>query len=238
VGAAALVIAATGATTMSHAEDEQPVAGEPAKQYTPASAFTGTSGVTSSLELDSRREAVSRDSRREALEDAADKELQAAVEAQAQERSAALAQLAASAEKYAGEIARNAWQLPVSGYRLTARFGYSSSLWSSTHTGLDFAAPSGTPVVAVANATVRSTEYAGAYGNRVILALEDGTEIWYCHLTSFSVSPGETVTGGQQVGTVGSTGNSTGPHLHLEVRPGAGDAVDPYAALVAHGLTP
>jgi murein DD-endopeptidase MepM/ murein hydrolase activator NlpD len=238
VGAAALVIAATGATTMSHAEDEQPVAGEPVKQYTPASAFTGTSGVTSSLELDSRREAVSRDSRREALEDAADKELQAAVEAQAQERSAALAQLAASAEKYAGEIAKNAWQLPVSGYRLTARFGYSSSLWSSTHTGLDFAAPSGTPVVAVANATVRSTEYAGAYGNRVILALEDGTEIWYCHLTSFSVSPGETVTGGQQVGTVGSTGNSTGPHLHLEVRPGAGDAVDPYAALMAHGLTP
>jgi murein DD-endopeptidase MepM/ murein hydrolase activator NlpD len=238
VGAAALVIAATGATTMSHSSDEAVVAGEPSKPFTPASAFTGTSQAVSSLELDNRREAVSRDTQREALEDAADQELQEVVEAQAEERNAALAQLAASAEKYAGKIAANAWQLPVSGYRLTARFGYSSSLWSSTHTGLDFAAPSGTPVVSVANGTVRSTEYAGSYGNRVIVALEDGTEIWYCHLTSFSVSPGESVTGGQQLGTVGSTGNSTGPHLHLEVRPGAGDAVDPYAALVAHGLTP
>jgi len=232
------VIAATGASTLSHAEDEASVAGEPAKSFTPASAFTGTSGAVSSLELDSRQEAVSRDSRREALEDSADEELKAAVEAQAEERNAALAQLAASAEKYAGEIAENAWQLPLGGYRLTARFGHSSSLWSSTHTGLDFAAPTGTPVVSVANGTVRSTEYAGAYGNQVIVALEDGTEIWYCHLNSFSVSPGETVTGGQQLGTVGSTGNSTGPHLHLEVRPGAGDAVDPYAALLAHGLTP
>jgi murein DD-endopeptidase MepM/ murein hydrolase activator NlpD len=238
VGAAALVIAATGASTVSASTDGEFVAGEPTKAFTPASAFTGTSEAVSSLELDSRSEAVSRDSRREALEDAADEELKAAVEAQAEERNAALQQLAASAEKYAGQIAENAWQLPVGGYRLTARFGHSSSLWSSTHTGLDFAAPTGAPVVSVANGTVRSTEYAGAYGNRVIVALEDGTEVWYCHLNSFSVSAGETVTGGQQLGTVGSTGNSTGPHLHLEVRPGAGDAVDPYAALLAHGLTP
>ncbi|MGH3370864.1 MAG: M23 family metallopeptidase, partial [Nocardioidaceae bacterium] len=200
--------------------------------------FSGTSASLSRAALDSRQEAVSRDSNRAALADAADQELQDAVEAQAEERNAALAQLAASAERYAGEIAENAWQLPLSGYELTAQFGYSSSLWSSTHTGLDFAAPYGTPVVSIANGTVESTEYAGSYGNRVVVTLEDGTEIWYCHLDSFAVSPGQSVVGGEQVGAVGSTGNSTGAHLHLEVRPGAGDAVDPYAALVAHGLNP
>jgi murein DD-endopeptidase MepM/ murein hydrolase activator NlpD len=237
VGAATLVIAAAGALTVNGAPAEVPVAAS-TKLYSPANASTGTSVVLSNHALDSRTQAVSRDSQREALEDAAAEKLQAAVEAQAEERNAALAQLAASAEKYAGEIAANAWQLPLAGYRLTATFGQSSSLWANTHTGLDFAAATGTPVVSVANGTIRSTEYSGAYGNRVILALEDGTEIWYCHLNSFTVTAGETVSGGQQIGTVGSTGNSTGPHLHLEVRPGAGDAVDPYAAFKAHGLQP
>ena len=238
VGAAALVLAAAGALSMGEPAEEVAATATPSRAFTPASALSGTSASLSSLALDSRMRAVSRDSQRAALADAADEELLEAVEAQAQERNAALAQLAASAEKYAGQIAANAWHLPLSNYRITARFGFSSSLWANTHTGLDFAAPSGTPVVSVANGAVRSTEYAGSYGNRVIVALEDGTEIWYCHLSSFSVSPGDTVSGGQQVGTVGSTGNSTGPHLHLEVRPGAGDAVDPYAALLARGLTP
>lgn len=237
IGAAALVIAAAGALSVSGPAEQVTVAGS-SRLFTPASALSGTSASLSSLALDSRTQAVSRDWQRDALSDAADADLLEAVEAQAEERNAALAQLAASAEEYAGEIAANAWHLPLSNYRLTARFGFSSSLWANTHTGLDFAAPSGTPVVSVANGTVRSTEYAGSYGNRVVVALEDGTEIWYCHLSSFSVSPGESVAGGQQVGTVGSTGNSTGSHLHLEVRPGAGDAVDPYAALVARGLQP
>ncbi|HSE08386.1 MAG TPA: M23 family metallopeptidase [Nocardioidaceae bacterium] len=213
-------------------------AAESTKAFTPASAYTGTSDAISNLDLDSRMQAVSRDTHRAALEDAASDDLQDAIEAQAQERNAALAALAASAERYAGEIAANAWRLPLAGYRLTARFGYSSSLWSSTHTGLDFAAPYGTPVVAVANGVIRSASYDGAYGNKIVLALEDGTEIWYCHLSSFSVSVGEEVTGGEVLGGVGSTGNSTGDHLHLEVRPGAGDPVDPYAALLAHGLSP
>jgi murein DD-endopeptidase MepM/ murein hydrolase activator NlpD len=237
VGAAAIVIAAAGAVTVSGSSQEL-AAADSTKMYTPASALTGTSAATSSLELDDRSQAVSRDSQRAALEDAADDDLQAAVEAQAQERNAALAQLAASAERYAGEIAANAWHLPVGGYRLTASFGESSGLWSSTHTGLDFAADSGTPVVAVANGTIRSATYDGSYGNKLVLVLEDGTEIWYCHLSGFNANVGETVTGGEQIGLVGSTGNSTGAHLHLEVRPGAGDPVDPYAALVAHGITP
>jgi murein DD-endopeptidase MepM/ murein hydrolase activator NlpD len=237
VGAAALVIAATGAVTVNTSSQELAAAGS-AKTFMPASALTGTSAATSSLALKDRIRAVSRDSERGALADAANDDLQAAVEAQAEERNAALAQLAASAEKYAGEIAANAWHLPVGNYHLTAGFGESSGLWSSTHTGLDFAADTGTPVVAVANGTIRSVGWAGAYGNRIVLALEDGTEIWYCHLSAFDTSVGDTVAGGEQLGLVGATGNVTGPHLHLEVRPGAGDPVDPYAALVAHGLQP
>jgi murein DD-endopeptidase MepM/ murein hydrolase activator NlpD len=92
--------------------------------------------------------------------------------------------------------------------------------------------------VAVANGTITKTGDAGAYGNQTVQTLEDGTEIWYCHQTDIGVSPGDKVTSGQQIGTVGSTGNSTGPHLHLEVRPGGGDPVDPYEALVFHGLKP
>ena len=121
------------------------------------------------------------------------------------------------------------------GYHLTARFGMAGGLWSSNHTGLDFAAPTGTPIFAVANGVITETGSAGAYGNRTIETLADGTEIWYCHQNSIGVQVGQAVIGGQQIGEVGSTGNTTGPHLHLEVRPGAGDPVDPDQALVFHG---
>lgn len=237
VGAAALVVAATGAVSVTHTPEEV-AAASPVRAFTPASAFTGESVAVSSLDLDSREQAVSRDSERKALEDASDERVEEAVEAQAEERNAALAQLAASAEEQANRIAANAWTLPLSGYRLTARFGYSSSLWASTHTGLDFAAPSGTPVVSVANGTVTSAGWDGSYGYKVVVSHEDGTETWYAHLTTITADVGESVVGGDQIGTVGSTGNSTGPHLHFEVRPGAGDPVDPYAALLAHGLAP
>jgi len=237
IGAMALVVAAGGAVAVA---DENAGVTETAstKLYTQVSALSGSSEVVSSTALDSRLAAASRDSQRTDLGDAADEELRAAAEAKAKQRNAALAQLAASAEQQAQEIRENAWVLPVSGYEITAEFGYSSSLWSSTHTGLDFAAPYGTPVVSVAGGTVTATDWAGAYGNRVVVTLDDGTEIWYCHLSSFAVSPGQSVDSGDQVGSIGSTGNSTGDHLHLEVRPGAGDPVDPYAALVAHGLQP
>ena len=156
---------------------------------------------------------------------------------QAEQRDAALAQLADQAEKRAGVLADNRWVLPVAGYRLTATFG-EYGLWSSYHTGLDFAADPGTPIMAVARGVITSTGYDGAYGNKTVLTLEDGTEIWYAHQTSILVSVGDVVAPGDVIGTVGSTGNVTGPHLHLEVRPGGGDPVDPRAALIANGVTP
>jgi murein DD-endopeptidase MepM/ murein hydrolase activator NlpD len=241
VGAAALVLAAAGAVTVSSpGASSQLASGNIQKLSGQASVLSGASSIGSSTALSGRERAVSRDSQREAMQDAADQELQAAAEQQAKERNAALAALAASAEKQASLIAKNAWQIPVTPgvYHLTSRFGECSSLWSHCHTGLDFAAPSGTPIRAVAGGVVTEAGSSGAYGNRTIVTLEDGTELWYCHQTSYAVSTGQDVRAGEVIGTVGSTGNVTGPHLHLEVRPGAGDPVDPYAALIAHGVTP
>ncbi len=127
--------------------------------------------------------------------------------------------------------------LPVHGYRLTATFGSAGSLWSSDHTGLDFAAPEGTPVLAVGAGVVTEVGYDGAYGAKTVVTLEDGTEVWYCHQSSQSVAPGEQVAAGDVLGAVGSTGNTTGSHLHLEVRVD-GEPVDPELALADWGIDP
>jgi murein DD-endopeptidase MepM/ murein hydrolase activator NlpD len=130
------------------------------------------------------------------------------------------------------------FELPVLRYHLTGRFGQVSGLWSHTHTGLDFAAPQGTSIRSVAAGVVISTGYDGAYGNKTVVRLPDGTELWYCHQNEFAVHPGQRVAVGDRVGYVGSTGNTTGPHLHLEVHPHGGDPVDPDTWLVAHHLHP
>ncbi|MGH3424794.1 MAG: M23 family metallopeptidase [Nocardioidaceae bacterium] len=170
---------------------------------------------------------------------------------QAEQRAKALATQAAETEQHADRLAKakkkrearqerqaRQWVLPVAGYHLTARFGQSSSMWSTVHTGLDFAAPTGTQIVSVARGTVTQVGYAGAYGNQTIVTLEDGTEIWYNHQSSTQVGVGDSVDPGDPIGTVGATGNVTGPHLHLEVRPGGGEPVDPYTALQEHNVTP
>jgi len=239
-GAAILVVAGVSAVSGTSEGVSRPSVTGVTGVQTPALALSGSDGTASFGASADRERAISRDSQREALEDAADEKLQAAAEAQARERNAALQQLALSAEQHAKKLASNAWGLPLEAgtYRITARFGASSELWAYTHTGLDFAAPAGTPILSVANGEVTSTGYDGSYGNKTVVTLEDGTELWYCHQTAFAVSPGDQVSGGQVIGSVGSTGNSTGPHLHLEVRPGAGDPVDPYSALSVHGLNP
>ena len=75
-------------------------------------------------------------------------------------------------------------------------------------------------------------------GHSLHVELEDGTELWYCHQSAFGVEPGDQVVGGQPIGLVGATGNTTGPHLHLEVRPDAGSPIDPMDWLQAQGLDP
>lgn len=164
--------------------------------------------------------------------------LQQQAEVQARQRTQALTRLADKAEERADELAAARWVLPITRYDLTATFGESSYLWSTVHTGLDFAASEGAPIVSVASGTVTSTKYDGAYGNKTVVTSEDGTEIWYCHLSSQTAQRGEVVAPGEPIGTVGSTGNVTGPHLHLEVRPRGRDPVDPVAEFVAHGIRP
>jgi murein DD-endopeptidase MepM/ murein hydrolase activator NlpD len=232
VGIAALAVSAGGAITVANpalVSGEARIAG--------ANALNGTSGAASTSLLNDRTAAVSRDSRRDALEDAADEKLVAQAEQQAQERNAALAKFAKQAEAQAQKIALNQWVLPVDDYVLTAKFG-EWGLWASYHTGLDFNTYEGAPIKAIANGVVTSVGYDGSYGNKTVITLDDGTELWFCHQSGFAVDDGDEVRAGEVIGYVGSTGNVTGSHLHLEVRPGAGDPVDPYAAMLVHGLQP
>ncbi|MGW4025961.1 M23 family metallopeptidase [Streptomyces sp. NPDC005009] len=129
---------------------------------------------------------------------------------------------------------------PVPGAGLGTAYKVAGSMWSSGyHTGVDFAVPTGTSLKAVGAGTVVSAGWAGAYGNQVVIQLEDGHYAQYAHLSSLSVSAGQTVTGGQQVGLSGSTGNSTGPHLHFEIRttPDYGSDVDPISYLRSKGVS-
>ncbi|TQK72597.1 MULTISPECIES: M23 family metallopeptidase [unclassified Nocardioides] len=230
VGVATIAIAVGGVVTS--ADPQLASAGD---RLTSPNALTGSFG---SAAVGTRTGTVSRDSDRDALAQGADdSDLVKAAERSAAERTTALSDLTAKAQKEATEIALNKWVLPLDSYRLTATFG-EYGLWSNYHTGLDFAAPPGTPIRAVANGTVTSAQFDGAYGNKTVVTLEDGTELWFCHQTSFNVSAGDTVRAGEIIGYVGSTGHVTGPHLHLEVRPGGGDPVDPDAALRQHGVTP
>jgi murein DD-endopeptidase MepM/ murein hydrolase activator NlpD len=190
--------------------------------------------------LAGRERALSRGLPRQALRQVAERQLQQAAESQARRRSAALADLAAGAAKQADRLRRLSWRLPVrrGAYHLTAGFGECSWLWSHCHTGLDFAADEGTPIHAVAAGVVRRVGWAGAYGYRTIETLPDGTRLWYCHQSATDVRAGQQVRAGEVIGAVGSTGNVTGPHVHLEVRPTPGHPVDPKQALVAHGVKP
>jgi murein DD-endopeptidase MepM/ murein hydrolase activator NlpD len=103
---------------------------------------------------------------------------------------------------------------PVSG-TITSRFGRRSS---GTHTGLDIATSSGTPVKAAATGTVAYAGWKGSYGNLVIIQHTDSIQTYYAHCSKIYVSQGQQVQQGEVISAVGSTGNSTGPHLHLEIR--------------------
>jgi murein DD-endopeptidase MepM/ murein hydrolase activator NlpD len=128
--------------------------------------------------------------------------------------------------------------LPLASYRTSAGFGLTGPLWEAEHGGQDFGTYLGDQIVAVSAGTVTEVAYSGAYGLRTIITQADGTEVWYCHQTDVSVYTGQVVDVADPIGTVGSTGNSTGPHLHLEVRPGGGSPIHPMDWLRATGLDP
>lgn len=106
---------------------------------------------------------------------------------------------------------------PVSG-TLSSRFGASSSIRSGAHTGLDIATSTGTPIKAAASGTVSFAGYKGSYGNLLVITHSNGVQTYYAHCSKLYASVGEYVSQGETVAAVGSTGNSTGSHLHLEIR--------------------
>ncbi|WAZ22657.1 M23 family metallopeptidase [Streptomyces cinnabarinus] len=184
-----------------------------------------------------------------AAADAAAAAEKAAAEAAAEAEKEAKAKAAAAKAKAEEEARKKAeaerlaalakqYTLPTSSFTLTSTFGQAGSMWSSGyHTGLDFAAPTGTLLKAVHTGTITSAGWDGSYGYKTVLTLEDGTEIWYAHQSSISVSVGQKVTTGDIIGRVGATGNVTGAHLHMEVHPeGSSSGIDPLAWLRDKGL--
>jgi murein DD-endopeptidase MepM/ murein hydrolase activator NlpD len=129
--------------------------------------------------------------------------------------------------------------LPVAGATIGTAYHVAGSMWSSGyHTGVDFVVPTGTSLKAVGAGTVVSAGWGGAYGNQVVIQLADGYYAQYAHLSQLSVSAGQSVTAGQQIGLSGATGNVTGPHLHFEIRttPDYGSDLDPVAYLRSKGV--
>lgn len=128
---------------------------------------------------------------------------------------------------------------PVSG-KHTTNYRASGANWSSgSHTGIDFPVFTGTSVKVITSGTVVTAGWGGAYGNEVVVKHADGHYSQYGHLSALSVSVGQTLSTGQQVGLSGATGNVTGPHLHFEVRtgPAYGSDIDPVAFLASHGIS-
>ncbi|MFF9285294.1 M23 family metallopeptidase [Streptomyces griseosporeus] len=122
-----------------------------------------------------------------------------------------------------------AWVAPVESYQLSAGFGSGGAHWAHRHTGQDFAVPIGTPVRAVGAGRVVRVSCGGAFGIEVVVQHPGGYYTQYAHLAAVTVDQGERVLAGQWVGQSGTSGNSTGPHLHFEVRvtPEMGSALDP-----------
>ncbi|MBQ0987885.1 transglycosylase family protein [Streptomyces sp. F63] len=138
-----------------------------------------------------------------------------------------------------GSGSGGAFSAPVAGASPSTPYRASGGSWSSGyHTGVDFPVATGTSVRAVASGQVVSAGWAGAYGYQVVLRHGDGRYSQYAHLSQLSVRAGQQVPAGQQLGRSGSTGNSTGPHLHFEVRtgPGYGSDIDPLAYLRGRGV--
>ncbi|MGW2817936.1 M23 family metallopeptidase [Streptomyces sp. NPDC001415] len=153
----------------------------------------------------------------------------------------AKAQAKAAAAKQAKAAS---WVHPVARYTLSATFGLGGSMWASKHSGQDFAVPSGTSVAAVHGGTVVKAGPVGAgdgpaYGNAIVIRHADNTYSQYAHLSRIGVRVGQSVATGEHIALSGNTGNSSGPHLHFEIRttPHYGSAVNPVAFLRTVGVT-
>ncbi|MGW3192677.1 M23 family metallopeptidase [Streptomyces ardesiacus] len=168
----------------------------------------------------------------------------AASAVQAQAAAQAKAAKAESAAKTAATKKAATWVDPVKKYTLSASFAQNGGMWAHKHSGQDFAVPVGTNVVATHGGTVVKAGGNGAgdgpaYGNAIVIKHGNGTYSQYAHLSKINVKIGQVVKAGQSIAKSGNTGNSSGPHLHFEIRttPNYGSAVDPVAFLKSKGVT-
>ncbi|MGV9314968.1 M23 family metallopeptidase [Streptomyces sp. NPDC003691] len=144
----------------------------------------------------------------------------------------------------APQAAAPSWVKPLASYSLSATYGKAGNMWASNHSGQDFAVPTGTPVVSIGAGTVVKAGPNGAgdgpaYGNAVVVKHNNGMYSQYAHLSTVNVSAGQTVKAGQLIAKSGNTGNSSGPHLHMEIRttPNYGSSVDPVSFLRSVGVS-
>ncbi|MDR6976659.1 murein DD-endopeptidase MepM/ murein hydrolase activator NlpD [Streptomyces sp. 3330] len=155
--------------------------------------------------------------------------------------SAAAPAAAPAAAKTAASSA--SWVDPVKKYTLSAGYAQAGAMWQSTHSGQDFAVPSGTKVVAAHGGTVVKAGGNGAgdgpaYGNAIVIKHANGVYSQYAHLSRIHVKVGQIVKTGQKIALSGNTGNSSGPHLHFEIRKTAnyGSAINPVTFLRGKGV--
>ncbi|MGQ5230131.1 M23 family metallopeptidase [Streptomyces sp. MN3] len=215
----------------------------PALAAEPAAAQTGLTPVVTLGDVVADRVDAQAAAQHEAARVAAQEAARKAAEEAARERAAEEAEKArAEKERAAREAERkrlNTFVSPIPGSYVSTAYQSGGAIWSSgSHTGIDFHAASGTPVQSVGVGTVVEAGWGGAYGNQVVIKMHDGTYTQYAHLSSVSVSAGQEVTAGQQIGLSGATGNVTGAHLHFEARMSAeyGSDLDPVAYLRSHGV--
>ncbi|GAA2537733.1 MULTISPECIES: M23 family metallopeptidase [Streptomyces] len=169
----------------------------------------------------------------------------AEVKKAAEAKKAAQAAKAAQAKKAAQAAVKKqaSWVDPVKSYKLSASFAQNGGMWASKHSGQDYAVPTGTPVLATHGGTVVKAGPNGAgdgpaYGNAVVIKHANGVYSQYAHLSQVNVKIGQIVKTGQKIALSGNTGNSSGPHLHFEIRttPNYGSAIDPMQFLRSKGV--
>lgn len=245
-GSATVVVALVGSLTMSTAgaatgaNDPASALQAPSRPSMVASESAGLTdplaGLTSATRsLSSAAQTASADGHAKIR--AAEKKQQAAERKRQQELKRKQAAERAAREQRERQRLASMYTKPLDGYRVATQYGTRGWVWSrGYHTGLDLTASYGTPIKAVHSGQVTFAGWDGAYGYKVEITHPDGTQTWYAHMSSIAVGGGA-VTTGQVIGYVGSTGNSYGNHLHLEVHTAGGGELNPYSWLQEKGIT-
>lgn len=230
----AVLLASTGSAlgglAVSASADDRKLSVTTASSQEPTDAEVNVLAAQRTAELERSQARASRDRAREEADRLAQEQAAAAQAAQVEAQRVAAEK--AAAEKAAAEAAAAPKYVRPGVGHLTSGFG---RRWGRLHAGIDLASGVGSPVRAAAAGTVVSAGWDGGYGKAVRIRHSDGTETLYAHNSAVLVGRGEKVGAGEQIAREGSTGNSTGPHLHFEVRVG-GSPVNPITWLRARGV--